>query len=143
MQSMQRHELEGWLRLTLTQGIGNITARKLLSAFGLPQAVFEQTTTALRQVLGDTQGLALRQRPAELPELLELSWRWLQESGEGAAQRQILVLGDADYPASFLTIDDPPLMLYLLGAGKLASSGLADTLLNSIAVVGSRNPTPQ
>ncbi len=143
MQSMQRQELEGWLRLTLTQGIGNITARKLLSAFGLPQAVFEQSTTALRQVLGDTQGLALRQRPAELPELLELSWRWLQESGEGAAQRQILVLGDADYPASFLTIDDPPLMLYLLGAGKLASSGLADTLLNSIAVVGSRNPTPQ
>jgi len=143
MQSMQRQELEGWLRLTLTQGIGNITARKLLGAFGLPPSVFDQPVSALRQVVGVTQAMALRQTPAELPELLELSWRWLQESGEGAAQRQILVLGDADYPASFLTIDDPPLMLYLLGAGKLASSGLTEAMGNSIAVVGSRNPTPQ
>jgi DNA processing protein len=143
MQSMQRHELEGWLRLTLTQGIGNITARKLLSAFGLPPSVFDQPVSALRQVVGAAQAMALRQTPAELPELLELSWRWLQESGEGAGQRQILVLGDADYPASFLTIDDPPLMLYLLGAGKLARTGLAEAVVNSIAVVGSRNPTPQ
>lgn len=143
MQSMQRPELEGWLRLTLAPGVGNITARKLLSAFGLPQSVFEQSTTALRQVLGDTQAMALRQTPTQLPELLELSWKWLQESGEGAAQRRILVLGDADYPASFLTIDDPPLMLYLLGAGQIAGTGLADALLSSIAVVGSRNPTPQ
>ncbi|MBZ4210731.1 MAG: DNA-processing protein DprA [Rhodoferax sp.] len=140
---MQRPELEGWLRLTLAPGVGNITARKLLSAFGLPQSVFEQSTTALRQVLGDTQAMALRQTPTQLPELLELSWKWLQESGEGAAQRRILVLGDADYPASFLTIDDPPLMLYLLGAGQIAGTGLADALLSSIAVVGSRNPTPQ
>lgn len=143
MQSMQRPELEGWLRLTLAPGVGNITARKLLSAFGLPQSVFEQSTTALRQVLGDTQAMALRQTQTQLPELLELSWKWLQESGEGAAQRRILVLGDADYPASFLTIDDPPLMLYLLGAGQIAGTGLADALLSSIAVVGSRNPTPQ
>ena len=143
MQSMQRPELEGWLRLTLAPGVGNITARKLLSAFGLPQSVFEQSTTALRQVLGDTQAVALRQTPTQLPELLELSWKWLQESGAGAAQRQILVLGDADYPASFLTIDDPPLMLYLLGAGQIAGTGLADALRSSIAVVGSRNPTPQ
>jgi DNA processing protein len=143
MQSMQRPELEGWLRLTLAPGVGNITARKLLSAFGPPQSVFEQSTTALRQVLGDTQAVALRQTPTQLPELLELSWKWLQESGEGAAQRQILVLGDADYPASFLSIDDPPLMLYLLGSGNIAGTGLADALRSSVAVVGSRNPTPQ
>ena len=143
MQSMQRQELEGWLRLTLTEGIGNITARKLLSAFGLPQSVFDQSAPALRQVVGDAQAMALRQTPAELPALLELSWKWLQDSGEGAAQRQILVLGDADYPASFLTIDDPPLMLYLLGAGRLARSSVAEAVVNSIAVVGSRNPTAQ
>ncbi len=143
MQSIQRQELESWLRLTLAQGIGNSTARKLLSAFGLPQSVFGQSVHALRHVVSEAQAMALRQTPAELPELLELSWKWLQESGEGASQRQILVLGDADYPASFLNINDPPLMLYLLGAGKFAQSGLAGALLNSIAVVGSRNPTPQ
>ena len=143
MQSMQRHELEGWLRLTLTPGVGNTTARKLLSAFGLPQSIFGQPANALRQVTSEAQTMALRQTPDGLTDLLELSWKWLQASGAGSAQRQILVLGDPDYPASFLTIEDPPLMLYLLGAGKLASTGLADALVNSIAVVGSRNPTPQ
>ena len=143
MQSMQRHELEGWLRLTLTPGVGNITARKLLSTFGLPQSVFGQPANALHQVASEAQTMALRRTPDGLSDLLELSWKWLQESGAGSAQRQILVLGDPDYPASLLTIEDPPLMLYLLGAGKLASTGLADALVNSIAVVGSRNPTPQ
>jgi DNA processing protein len=72
-----------------------------------------------------------------------------------------MVLGDADYPASLLTIEDPPLMLYLLGAGKftpntalaladsaqkatnLIADNLTASLAQSIAVVGSRNPTPQ
>jgi DNA processing protein len=81
------------------------------------------------------QATALRVEPPELVPLLELTWVWLQESGDRNEQRRIVVLGDADYPASLLTIDDPPLMLYLLGAGNFES--------NSIAVVGSRNPTPQ
>jgi DNA processing protein len=39
---MEREELGSWLRLTLTPGVGNETARRLLAAFGLPQAVFRQ-----------------------------------------------------------------------------------------------------
>ena len=158
---MERDELNGWLRLTLTPGVGNTTARKLLSAFGLPKSVFEQSLSALLQVVGPAQAAALRGDPPELAELLNVTWDWLQASGQGAAQRHIVVLGDADYPASLLTMDDPPLMLYLLGAGCLmpksaaahasqaptATNSIANTwassLTNSIAVVGSRNPTPQ
>jgi DNA processing protein len=140
---MERHELDAWLRLTLTPGIGNATSRKLMAAFGLPQSVFNQSADALRQVVTQAQAVALRTKPAELSELLELTWKWLQESGPGSAQRRIIVLGDADYPASFLTIEDPPLMLYLQGAGNLAANKLGNGLLNSLAVVGSRNPTPQ
>ena len=132
---MERDELAAWLRLMLTSGVGNENARKLLLAFGLPQAVFGQSTTALQQVVNAMQATALRVEPPELVPLLELTWVWLQESGDRNEQRRIVVLGDADYPASLLTIDDPPLMLYLLGAGNFES--------NSIAVVGSRNPTPQ
>jgi len=132
---MERDELAAWLRLTLTSGVGNESARKLLLAFGLPQAVFDQSAAALAQVVSATQAAAVRVEPPELAPLLELTWAWLQESGDRNGQRQIVVLGDADYPASLLTIDDPPLMLYLLGAGNFES--------NSIAVVGSRNPTPQ
>jgi hypothetical protein len=35
---VERDELAAWLRLTLTPGVGNATVRKLLAAFGLPQA---------------------------------------------------------------------------------------------------------
>jgi len=135
---MERHELDSWLRLTLTPGIGNATARKLLSAFGLPENVFQQSAATLRQVVSEAQAAALCTTPAELTDVLELTWRWLQESCQGSAQRRIVVLGEPDYPASFLSIDDPPLMLYLLGAGQLTAG-----LVNSIAVIGSRNPTPQ
>lgn len=153
---MEHAELGSWLRLTLTPGVGNQTARKLLAAFGLPQAVLQQSATALRQVVSVQQATALRTEPPELAALLETTWNWLQQSGPGSAQRRILVLGDADYPASLLAIEDPPLLLYLLGAGKFSSAPsaaldgrppstdlAANSLANSIAVVGSRNPSPQ
>ena len=158
---MEREELAAWLRLTLTPGVGNETARKLLAAFGLPDAVFRQSSAALRQVVSATVASHLRVEPPELLALLELTWTWLQNSGEGGAQRHILVLGDVDYPASLLSMEDPPLMLYLLGAGEfisnrplapvassqtapyLIANSLAAGLAQSIAVVGSRNPTPQ
>jgi DNA processing protein len=154
---MDREELGDWLRLTLTPGIGNGTARKLLAAFGLPGAVFDQPSTALRQVVSQAQATALRSEPAELAELLGVTWAWLSVTGENQAQRHIVVLGDADYPASLLTMDDPPLMLYLMGSAifeknsseapaeraQASTYSIAKQLTNCIAVVGSRNPTPQ
>jgi DNA processing protein len=132
---MEREELASWLRLTLTPGVGNETARKLLAAFGLPDAVFRQPAAALRQVASPAQTDALRTEPPALAALLDRTWNWLQED---KAQRHIVVLGDAGYPASLLTIEDPPLLLYLLGAGHFSAN-----LARCIAVVGSRNPTPQ
>ena len=136
---MEREELGNWLRLTLTPGIGNESARKLLAAFGLPGALWQQSEQALRQVLSPAQTRALRTEPDALAALLTRTWDWLQQTGEGGIQRSIVVLGDAAYPASLLRIDDPPLMIYLLGTGTLAEGSLC----NKIAVVGSRNPTPQ
>ena len=140
---MDRNELAAWLRLTLASGVGNETARKLLSAFGLPQSVFSQSSAALQQVVSAAQAAALKVEPPELENLLDVTWRWLQESGTGAAQRQILALSDPDYPALLLNIEDPPLMLYLLGGAALPAPSLAFGGVPSIAVVGSRNPTPQ
>jgi DNA processing protein len=155
---MEREELGDWLRLTLTLGVGNATARKLLAAFGLPGAVFSQSASALRQVVGEALANNLRQEPAELTDLLDVTWTWLQSKEAGTAQRHIVVLGDVDYPAALLNIEDPPLLLYLLGAGPWRQNSsatqeesatpsiaacLTECLVNSIAVVGSRNPTPQ
>jgi DNA processing protein len=139
---MEREELAGWLRLSLTRGVGNSTARKLLAAFGLPGAIFAQPATALRQVASLAQTAALLEEPAELAALLDCTWSWLEETLTHGAQRRVVVLGDKHYPASLLNIEDPPLMLYLLGAAGM-DDDLATTLGQSIAVIGSRNPTPQ
>ena len=50
-----------------------------------------------------------------------------------------MTLGDATYPVQLLEMADPPLMLHVLGAPEFDLSQLSQ----SVAVVGSRNPTPQ
>jgi DNA processing protein len=121
---VELEELAAWLRLTLAPGIGNITARKLLAAFGLPQAVFEQSHTALRQVVSEKQADALRTIPAELESLLATTWEWLQQDATDDIAHQVLVLGDSRYPAALLNLDDPPLMLYQLGAASFKKNSL-------------------
>jgi DNA processing protein len=141
---MQQDDLAAWLRLTLTPGVGNVTSRKLLAAFGLPQAVFAQTATALRQVVSAAQTQALQSVPPELAELADVTWRWLHEAPTTGVQRHIVTLGDADYPAALLHMEDPPLMLYLLGqVGSAQAPRLPQLAARGLAMVGSRNPTPQ
>jgi len=136
---LERAELAGWLRLSLTPGIGDGAARKLLAAFGLPEGIFAQTGAALRQVVSQAQADALQQQPNGLQAQIDLTWQWLQPGQDDGTKRRIVTLGDASYPASLLEMVDPPLMLYVLGAADFDLTQLA----NSIAVVGSRNPTPQ
>ena len=57
---MDRTELASWLRLSLTPGVGNETARKLLASFGLPDTLFAQSATALRQVVSERLAQASR-----------------------------------------------------------------------------------
>lgn len=132
--STDSRELQAWLRLTLTAGVGNDTARKLLAVYGSAQAVFEQDTLALRQVVTEKQIAALQQEPANLAAQIQSTREWLE--GE---DRRVVTLGDSHYPQSLLDIEDPPLMLYMLGS--LASAADASTV--HLAIVGSRNPTPQ
>jgi DNA processing protein len=132
---MERDELAAWLRLALTPGVGNGTARRLLTAFGLPEAVFCQSESALSQLLTSAQTQSLRLEPDGFPSLLDVTWQWLND--ELAPQpRHILTLADSAYPAGLLQTADPPLMLYLIGS-------LPTSWPNAVAVVGSRNPTPQ
>jgi DNA processing protein len=132
---MEREELASWLRLVLTPGVGNETARKLLTAFGLPSSLFSESAAALRDAVGASLAAALAQEPLELATQLELTLDWLAQEQPGVPRR-VLKLGDDDYPASLLDTADPPLMLYVLGA-------VPSQWPDAIAVVGSRNPTPQ
>lgn len=141
---MQRDELGHWLRLTLSAGIGNGTARKLLAAFGLPASIFEQNHATLRQVVSDSQARALQSTPTGWDDLLARTWAWLQQDAPtDTAQRQIWPLGHPAYPAGLLHMEDPPLMLYAMGTACTTTARLAALQEHSIAIVGSRNPTPQ
>ena len=111
---MDHAELRDWLRLSLSDGTGNQSARKLLASFGLPGSVFAQSQDALRQVVGQAQAAALAQEPEQLAALTDITWQWLNATPQDTAPtRHIVTLGDPGYPASLLEISDPPLMLYL------------------------------
>ena len=132
---MEREELGAWLRLTLTPGLGDTSARRLLAAFGPPDTLYTQSREALQSVLTPTQAAALQQIPEGWADLLDSTWAWLQAE---PATRTVVALGDARYPQALLNIEDPPLLLYLSGRLDLALD-----CGRSLAIVGSRNPTPQ
>jgi DNA processing protein len=137
---MGRDELSGWLRLTLTPRVGNETSRKLLAAFGSPESVFRQPLAALGHVVSQAQATALRQVPPDLAKLLAITCKWL----ESPEKHHLAMLGDSNYPVALLNIEDPPLMLYLLTSGQpLSKDFFSQGVLKSVAIVGSRTPTPQ
>lgn len=122
----------------MTPGVGDGAARRLLAAFGLPEHVFAQPDAALREVVSQAQAAALQQTPPNLQAQIDLTWQWLH-AGDNGTSRRVVTLGDAGYPTSLLEMTDPPLLLYVLGAADYDLTQLG----HSIAVVGSRNPTPQ
>jgi DNA processing protein len=125
-------ELDAWLRLLRTPGIGRTSARRLLAACGSPQAVFDARPAVLRELVGAEAASALNEPPLQHDEQLAATRAWL----EGDASRHVIALGDATYPSSLLETADPPLLLYAQGRVELLQAA-------SIAVVGSRNPTAQ
>lgn len=133
-------ELGPWLRLSLTQGIGRDTARRLLATFGEPGHIFTQSESNLRQVVTAAQAQALLQAPEGWQALTQDTLAWLQTAPDPKVSRAVITLGDARYPASLLDTPDPPLMLHALGQ----VDALQDLhRLCAVAMVGSRNPTPQ
>lgn len=131
------HPLGAWLRLVLTPGVGNETARKLLAIFGSAQAIFEQDEHTLAQLVSARQTQALQSVPADCSATLDTAQQWLAQD---PLRRRIVTLADADYPPALLRTSDPPLLLHALGRIEALGSLHPEA---SLAVVGSRNPSPQ
>jgi len=136
---LERAELKAWLRLTLSPGVGNDTARKLLAAFGSAEAVFGQSAAALRQLGSDKLVRAIVTEPPKLADLLEATLGWLA----GGSDRAVAPIGSALYPAGLLNIEDPPLVLYMMGSQLNQVQAATNSIALNLAIVGSRNPTPQ
>ena len=124
-----------WLRLSLTPHIGAQTLRRLLQTFGSAASVLAQSPSTLMQVVGSAQAQALQTIPPEWLACCRRTQAWLAQSDAGV-QHSVWTWGDPQYPAALLALEDPPPLLF--ARGQLAQMpGL------SVAVVGSRNPTPQ
>ena len=128
-------EAAAWLRLVETPGLGRESARKLLAAFGSPQAAIAASTAARKEVVGPAVAALLDTEPPELTLLIADTLAWLRVAEPGQP-RQLITLGDVLYPPMLLEMADPPVLLHAQGRIELLSTA-------SIAIVGSRNATPQ
>jgi DNA processing protein len=121
--------LMAWLALSLIRGLGGESARRLLKEFGSPEAVFAASPGSLRS--GVKAEVAAEIGKGIADDLLAPTLAWLEDGNN-----RIVTLADSDYPQALLNIPDPPLLLYVKGRLDLLNRP-------ALAVVGSRNATPQ
>ncbi|MGB4922861.1 MAG: DNA-processing protein DprA, partial [Candidatus Nitrotoga sp.] len=122
-------ELASWLALNQIPGLGNGGLHRLLQAFGTPAQIFTTPLQTLQQVVQPAIAATITQGWDEAT--LAPIASWLADP-----HNHIVTLADPDYPQALLNISDPPLLLYVKGRLELLNHP-------ALAVVGSRNATPQ
>ncbi|CAE6799181.1 hypothetical protein R75465_04857 [Paraburkholderia aspalathi] len=125
-------ELAAWLRLSLAPGLKPAALRLLLGAFGLPEAIFNQSPEALAEFAGEAAARAvLAPSGPDFDAQLDAVIAWSELPGN-----HVVTLDDPAYPPALLTMPDPPPLLYIKGRLELLHT-------KAVALVGSRSATPQ
>lgn len=122
-------DLDLWLRLVLTPGIGPIHARRLLERFGSPRAIFESDAAALAAFAGARMARLLRSDDGARRRKVAQTLEWAR-----AESHHLITFADADYPRHLLQIDDAPPLLHAVGRRDILSRPM-------LAMVGARNAT--
>jgi DNA processing protein len=107
----------------------------LISEFGDPAAVFAQPAPMLQRYVTEAQAQSLQRIPPEWEAVCERIQAWLDKTPQGT-QQEVWAWDHPRYPASLRNIDEPPWVLFAQGQLQLAC-------WQGVAMVGSRNPTPQ
>ena len=118
-----------WVALSSISGLGDGSLRKLLKTFGLPANIFAAPVSELTTVVKREIARAIAEGP-DL-EALKPTREWLEQP-----ENHFVTLADSTYPQSLLDLPDAPAMLYVKGRLELLNA-------TSMAIVGSRNATPQ
>ena len=121
--------VEAWASLQLLPGMSARMLAGLLKALGGPEEVRGASRASLAKLVPVEVASAIERGPD--PALLERTLSWIAEPGHA-----LVAWDDADYPRALLTISDPPPAFYYSGGHELLNRP-------SIAIVGSRNATPQ
>ena len=122
-------DAKSWIALSQIQGLSNAALCQLLAKFGSPANIFSTHLQQLKEIVGDaiaskiTQGIML--------ETIQPTLDWLQKDNN-----HLITLADVTYPQALLQISNPPAVLYAIGHLPWLNHP-------AIAIVGSRNATPQ
>jgi DNA processing protein len=133
-------EFAAWFRLAHTPGVSRAAARALLAAAGSARAAAALGPAVVREIAGTRVAASWRDADAPTQQArLAAAQAWRAGAGTGPG-RHVLALGEAGYPEMLLHTADPPLLLYVRGDASLLACTPSDC--RSVAVVGSRQPTP-
>jgi DNA processing protein len=121
--------LASWVILSQIPGLGNEGLRRLLQAFGSPDAVLQASVSSLTQYVKPAVARSIADGADE--SALAPVVAWLDDP-----LNRILSIADAEYPQHLLNTADPPLLLYVKGRLDLLNA-------RALAVVGSRNASAQ
>ncbi|MGA7595817.1 MAG: DNA-processing protein DprA [Gallionella sp.] len=121
--------LKAWLALSLVRGLGGEGSRRLLMEFGSPEAVYAAPFRSLKTIVKSE--IASEIGNGITDDMIAPALSWLADDNN-----HVVTLADSDFPQALLNIPDPPLLLYVKGRLDLLNRP-------ALAVVGSRNATPQ
>ena len=126
---LTQEEVLHWLALRMVPGLGTVTTTRLLTQLKSPQAIFRASVSELEaagispsQARNISSGCSFDDAVDQQQKMLNF----------GA---KIITYYDARYPQHLREIFDPPILLFSLGNPQLLAT-------HSIAVVGTRRPTP-
>lgn len=122
-------DLEPWLRLSLTPGLGDESFRRLLVALRSPEKILAASHRELTRIVSGKLAQQICDGPAR--DAIDVAAAWLDDTAN-----RVIALGDPRYPQAMLQIPDPPPVLYVKGRTDLLNAP-------ALAIVGSRHATPQ
>jgi len=127
--SVSEDELSHWLALLLIPGIGSRRFQTLLKRVGSPREIFATPPKQLIDAKAIPKSVAAHLATPDWPQV-EKQLNWQQQPSN-----HIITCADPRYPALLKEITDPPPVLFIQG-------NLETLCRQQIAIVGSRNPSP-
>jgi len=115
-----------WLRLIRDQRWSDGQKRRLLATFISPERIYQQSLLSLTELVGKGQKTGFNDDRARL----DADMRWLEKP-----DHHLITFNHPDYPTLLKELSDPPIALFAIGDLSLLKQP-------SIAIVGSRRPTP-
>ncbi len=123
-----RSDLEHWLLVMRTPGLGLSGVNRLIDRFGDPRAILAASPSELARLGVESSAASFLRSPDWATTKPDLEWL-------DHPARSVVTLLDASYPDRLRELRDPPALLFVEGDVEVLSRP-------QLAIVGSRNPSP-